>query len=123
MTTINNTFKSKVFKAAWTSIRNGKSANLSQALTSAWAWAKRTLVSNGIDISAKISKSTEKAVAISINFVCVHTDQVVSRLMWIPKSLVNNAGEVAEWFFNKKIEEMKSEFSNYGGYNSLTIEF
>lgn len=42
-TQINNSFKSKVFKAAWTSLRNGKSKDLSTALRFAWAWAKETL--------------------------------------------------------------------------------
>lgn len=43
MTKIDNKFRSKVFKAAWTSLRNGKSSDLSQALKSAWTWAKNTL--------------------------------------------------------------------------------
>ena len=122
MTTVNNTFRSKVMKAAWTSFRNGRSSNFSESLKSAWAWAKRTLVEKSVEINGKIRRETEKAVAITITFVCVHTDQAVNRLMWIPKSLVRN-GAVSEWFFNKKIEEMKSEFSNYGGFRSLSIEF
>lgn len=122
MKTINNTFRSKVMKAAWTSWRNGRSNTWSEAMKSAWVWAKRTLIEKGIEIAGKIRRETEKAVAISITFVCVHTDQEVDRLMWIPRSLVAN-NKVAEWFFTKKIEEMKCEFSNYGGYNSLEVEY
>lgn len=120
MTTINNTFRSKVMKAAHTSFRNGKSKTWSQALMSAWAWAKRTLIETAIDISNKIVRETEKALSINVTFFCYSTDQSVTRMMWIPKSLVNN-GNVAPWFFEKKLTEMKAEFSYYGA--SLGVEY
>jgi len=84
--------------------------------------ANASRVVGGINISGKIRKETEKAVAITITFVCPYTDQSVSRLMWIPKSIIKDS-IVPEPFWNKKIHEMKSEFSSYGAYNSLEIEY
>jgi len=76
----------------------------------------------GISILGKIQKKTEKAVAVNITFICIHTDREVKRLMWIPKNLINE-NLVPEWFWHKKIQEMKSEFSGYGAYNSLAVKY
>lgn len=43
MNKVNNTFRSKVMKAAWTSFRKG-GKSFSQALVKAWKWAKETLL-------------------------------------------------------------------------------
>ena len=75
-----------------------------------------------VNISGKIQKETEKAVAINIIFICLHTNQSVSRLMWIPKGLIID-NTVPAWFWNKKISEIKSEFSGYGAYNSLAVKY
>ena len=121
MTTSNNTFKSKVFKAAWTSLRNGKSKNMSQALKSAWAWAKKTLIEPIGVTSYHIVRETEKAVCIAGQLACYVTDQVVKSNLWIPKSLVKNS-TIPQWIFDKKVEEAISSHAGYGGGRTLEFE-
>ena len=104
--------RSKVMKAAWTSFRSGKSKTWSESLRSAWAWAKRTLVEKFRSIMT--IRESEKAVAINVYFECVHTERTVTRMAWIPKSLLHN-GCVPEWFLTKKVNELAEQFS---GYNS-----
>lgn len=118
MTTIDNTFRSKVFKAAWTSLRNGRSENLSDALKSAWAWAKKTLVDTGVDFYQTV-KETAKAICIKGYLVCVNTDQAISKNLWIPKSLIKN-GVIPTWFFNKKVSEAMADHAHYS--NNLEFE-
>ncbi len=118
-TQINKNFKSKVFKAAWTSLRKNKSKNLSEALISAWAWAKKTLIETGITVYS-IVRETEKAICIAGQLACNVTDQVVKSNLWIPKSLIND-GAIATWFLTKKIEEAIEGHSHYGG--GQTLEF
>jgi len=104
--------RSKVMKAAWTSFRSGKSKTWSESLRSAWAWAKRTLLEKFRSIMT--IRESEKAVAINVYFECLHTERTVTRMAWIPKSLLQN-GCVPEWFLTKKVNELAEQFS---GYNS-----
>ncbi len=102
MTTINNSFKSKVMKAAWTSIRNGFSATMSEALFSAWAWAKKNLVEKFKNIHS-IEKETEKAILAVVGFKFNHVLEATQKItMWVPKSLVVN-NQIPEWFYNKNV--------------------
>ena len=119
MTTINNNFKSKVFKAAWTSIRNGKSENLSQALKSAWAWAKRTLVDLGVEIH-NIIKETEKAICCRVHVEELLSEQEISRNIWIPKSMISN-NTIPTWLWNKKVEEVLESVNRIS--NSIVVSF
>jgi len=114
---INSTFKSKVMKAAWTSFRKG-GKSFSAALTSAWAWAKRTLVEAYATVS--FTKQTDKAVLVAAQLACPFTDQVQRRDFWAPKSLLVN-GQLPMWFLNKKADELKS-LETYQGARSLELE-
>jgi len=101
MTTINNTFKSKVMKAAWSSIRKGFASNLSQALASAWKWAKKTLVEKVIVFQGCLERTTDKAQLWSVCVGMRHEEK------WIPKSAILKITEhvgsynmvtLASWF-------------------------
>lgn len=96
------TFLSKVMKAAWTIYRKG-GITFGQALTKAWAWAKRKLnvaASSIVSIEAKITRETAKG--------CY----IVSRQYtgWAPKSAIDFISghpgtqyiEVAAWFAAKE---------------------
>jgi flagellar hook-basal body complex protein FliE len=116
--TINNTFRSKVMKAAWTSFRQNRMKGFAAALKSAWAWAKRTLLKaekaaqDVVCIAGAVCRETEKAVAINVKFECATTNKVLSRQAWIPKSMINRNGEIPEWFYAKKVNEIKLDLGN-----------
>ena len=120
MKTINRTFKSKVFKAAWTSLKNGRSNNLSEALKAAWSWAKKILVDAGVS-GFSVVRETEKAICIAGQIACYVTNQVVKSNMWIPKSLISD-GTIPTWFFEKKVDEAVSQHNYYGSGSTIQFE-
>lgn len=71
-------------KAAWTSLKNGRSSSFSEALKSAWSWAKKALVSSSKVVTATIEKTTEKAYLIGIH---------LGKNVWVPKSAVESITE------------------------------
>lgn len=74
-----NIFKSKVMKAAWTSLKSNRSSSLSEALKSAWVWAKKTLSHSTKVVTATIEKTTGKAYLLGLDF---------GKNVWVPKSAV-----------------------------------
>lgn len=112
MKKIDNTFRSKVMKAAWTSFNGGKSANFSKALKSAWAWAKRTLREYAVQLG-EVVRETEKAVLVRFEgFTVTGDDKQID--FWFPKSQVNfEEGTIAKWIFDQKRDELRREYNNY----------
>ena len=93
-----NSFKSKVFKAAWKIVRESE-ATMSEALRKAWAWAKNNVV-EFVEVG-RVVRETEKAVlAVVKEKFCHIRCEVVEVTGWVPKSLYNN-GLVPSWFYNK----------------------
>ena len=108
--------KSKAMKAAWTIFRKYAKqtmANWSKALRKAWAWAKRKIQQNSDVSGFEIIRETAKAVCVKGFLICTATDQSRRANIWVPKSLITD-GEIAGWFFNKKVNEVKSETSYTG---------
>jgi len=116
--------KSKVMKAAWTIYRKYKvqsMTNWSKALRKAWNWAKEKFSNPQGITNYNIVKETEKAICVAGQLACYVTDQVVKSNLWIPKSLITD-GVIAQWFFDKKVDEAISMHSNYGGGRTLQFE-
>lgn len=67
-----------------------------------------------------IVRQSEKAVAVGVRLVCPFSDQAISRMVWLPKSMIKD-GAIAAWFWDKKIKELKSSI-NYSGARSLIVE-
>lgn len=67
-----------------------------------------------------IVRQSEKAVAVGVRLVCPFSDQSISRMVWLPKSMIKD-GAIAAWFWDKKIKELKSSIS-YSGASSLIVE-
>ena len=114
--------KSKVMKAAWTIFRKYAKqtvANWSKALKKAWAWAKNKAKENAGVSGFEVLRETAKAVCVKGFLICTSTDQTRRANIWVPKSLITD-GAIAGWFFNKKVNELKSESSYIG---SLSFSF
>jgi hypothetical protein len=104
MKTVNNKFKSKVFKAAWTNFK--KSAkSFSDCLKSAWAWAKKTLSQSEYTLVPNCNEVKETAKAILVDLGGYNE--------WIPKSVLGdmnvsvgdgNFMQVKTWFVNKNLK-------------------
>ena len=99
-------FKSKLFKAAWKIHRenmtlwNKEDYSFSDALKSAWKWAKKNLVEKFRPILS-IVKESERAILCvidqKINHIVCEMQDVT---MWVPKSIiVENC--IPEWFYKK----------------------
>lgn len=122
---VTNQIRSKVLKAAWKiytkryKVRSIE--NWSKALKRAWEWAKEVLLTIKGVTNYTVIRETEKAICIAGELYCVVTDQSVRSNLWIPKSLVKD-GVIADWFFEKKVEEAISLHSNYGGGRTLQFE-
>ena len=57
----------------------------------------------------EIAKETEKAIAVKAYFDAYNIERDITRLIWIPKSLMKD-GCVPGWFIAKKITELEEEF-------------
>lgn len=92
--------KSKIFKSAWTMIKN-YGFTLSEALVQAWKYAKEN--AKLIDLGV-IARETEKAVAVEMSFTSYGSKWDRKTLVWFPKSMmVGNA--VPNWMYEQKISE------------------
>jgi len=71
----------------------------------------------------EIAKETEKAIAVNAHFDAYNIERDITRLVWIPKSLMK-AGCVPGWFIAKKISEIEEEFylQNNTGIMLMSIE-
>lgn len=67
----------------------------------AWANSNHKVVS--------IKRETGKAIAAEAVFDAYNIEKTITKLLWIPKSLVNDDG-VPGWFIAKKITELEDEF-------------
>lgn len=63
---------------------------------------------NGYHTLENLVRETEKAAAISISFETVHTEKIIRRLLWLPKSLLKDA-RAPGWFLLKKVDEIAEE--------------
>lgn len=102
MKTTNKT-RSKIFKAAWTIFKeNSGLISFSEALISAWKWAKKTLVEKRVSfLGAK--KETEKALLIIIkSYYCHVREEYVDYTIWAPKSIIVG-NTIPEWFYEKNV--------------------
>lgn len=73
-------------------------------------------------LPAEIERETEKAIALKATLHCVHTDQVVSRLAWFPKSQIKN-NAVPGWLIDCKVDELRDrEKASYSGWLSVQID-
>ena len=57
----------------------------------------------------EVARETTKAIAVKASFDAYDIERTVHRLVWIPKSLIQNGG-VPGWWVAKKIDELKHEF-------------
>lgn len=67
----------------------------------AWANSNHKVVS--------IKRETEKAIAVEAVFDAYNIEKTITRLVWVPKSLVHEDG-VPGWFIAKKITQLEDEF-------------
>ena len=92
-------FKSKLFKAAWTILRE-KGCSMSEALTQAWVWAKKNLVEKFARI-IRVAAETEKAVLAVVGQKYDHVrEEMIDVTMWVPKSIIV-CNAIPEWFYRK----------------------
>jgi len=67
----------------------------------AWANSNHKVIS--------IKRETEKAIAVNAVFDAYNTEKTITRLVWVPKSLIHEDG-VPGWFIAKKITQLEEEF-------------
>jgi hypothetical protein len=65
-----------------------------------------------------IIRETEKAIYVKGLAVCHHTDQTRGWKFWVPKSLIDDDGDIVGWKV-KQIEEDINDYFNYGAWLSL----
>ena len=115
--------QSKVMKAAWTIWRKRDAKTWSQAMTKAWAWAKKN-TQKMVDLSKVVAvKETEKATAYRVRVACNHLEVEKFGFVWIPKSMIVN-GQIPEWFAFKKLDEAAEMLTNgYSNHSRVDCRF
>lgn len=112
-TKIDNTFRSKVMKAAHKifakSYKNHTLANWSKALKRAWKWAKENLIKSDPRILGEVIRETAKAIQIEADVYC-HVRGSIFKKIWLPKSQVKEILEdrviVSAWIKSQKEAEL-----------------
>ena len=59
----------------------------------------------------KILKETEKALSFKVIATCTSTDQVMTRTGFVPKSLIQENGNIPSWFASKKLKEINAQIT------------
>jgi hypothetical protein len=109
-------------KAAWTIWRKGDAGTWSQAMTKAWAWAKKQSESKVLNISKVIvMKESPKALALKVRVACPHLEIEKFGMVWVPKSMISG-GTIPKWLSDKKLEEA-AEFYGNGYHGRLDVRF
>lgn len=113
---VTNEIRSKVLKSAWKmwdSCMGNK--DFSDCLRDTWAFYKSKNYFQKPEVTfvnlPKIVKESAKAIAFQVTLECMHTHQVINKLVWIPRSLTK-AGQVQSWFLHKKLQEVTPERSS-----------
>jgi len=56
-------------------------------------------------------KETDKAFSFNVVATCTITDQVMKRVGYVPKSLIQDNGNIPTWFANKKLREINEQIT------------
>lgn len=63
------------------------------------------------------TRETEKAILIKVSCEEFVSDQLITRDIWFPKSLMRNENEFPGWFIRKKVAELKDQLAHLGVWN------